>query len=36
MGDRVDQDIFPRLLEFIDEHRTAEPQRFGPIAAATA
>lgn len=28
MGDRVDRDIFPRLLEFIEKHRTAEPQRF--------
>lgn len=30
MGDRVDRDIFPRLLEFIEKHRTAEAQRFDP------
>ncbi|MCL2393667.1 MAG: alpha/beta hydrolase [Acidimicrobiaceae bacterium] len=29
MGERVDRDIFPRLLEFIEAHRTDEPQRFG-------
>jgi cholesterol oxidase len=33
MGYRVDQDIFPRLLEFIEKHRTAEPQRFATSAA---
>ncbi|MDQ3826516.1 MAG: alpha/beta hydrolase, partial [Actinomycetota bacterium] len=33
MGYRVDRDIFPRLVEFIDKHRTAEAQRFEPAAA---
>ena len=33
MGDRVDRDIFPRLLEFIDKHRSDEPQRFEMAAA---
>jgi lysosomal acid lipase/cholesteryl ester hydrolase len=28
MGDRVDRDIFPRLLEFIEKHRFDVPQRF--------
>lgn len=28
MGDRVDRDIFPRLVEFIEKHRHREPQRF--------
>ncbi len=28
MGDHVDRDIFPRLLEFIESHRQDEPQYF--------
>jgi cholesterol oxidase len=38
MGYRVDQDVFPRLVGFIDKHRTAEAQRFDPaeIGAARA
>ncbi|MDQ6616800.1 MAG: alpha/beta hydrolase [Actinomycetota bacterium] len=36
MGDRVDRDIFPRLLEFIEKHRTAEAQRFETTAAGAA
>jgi len=37
MGDRVDRDIFPRLLEFIEKHRWDEPQVFAdaPHAAGT-
>jgi cholesterol oxidase len=35
MGDRVDRDIFPRLIDFIDKHRHDEPQRFERVAAAT-
>ena len=34
MGDRVDRDIFPRLLEFIGKHRTDEPQRFERAAVS--
>lgn len=33
MGERVDRDIFPRLLEFIESHRHDEPQRFEHLAA---
>jgi len=29
MGNRVDRDIFPRLLEFIEQHRTDPTQYFG-------
>jgi lysosomal acid lipase/cholesteryl ester hydrolase len=38
MGYRVDQHVFPRLVEFIDKHRTAEAQRCDPaeIGAARA
>jgi cholesterol oxidase len=36
MGDRVDRDIFPRLLEFIEKHRKDEPQRFDRVAAGAA
>jgi cholesterol oxidase len=36
MGDRVDRDIFPRLVEFIDKHRTAEAQRFDPATVGAA
>jgi lysosomal acid lipase/cholesteryl ester hydrolase len=36
MGDRVDRDIFPRLLEFIEKHRSDVPQRFDNTAAAGA
>ncbi len=36
MGDRVDRDIFPRLLDFIEKHRTDEPQRFERAAAGAA
>lgn len=28
MGERVADDVFPRLLEFIEKHRRDEPQRF--------
>lgn len=28
MGERVDRDVFPRLLEFLEKHRRDEPQRF--------
>jgi cholesterol oxidase len=35
MGDRVDRDIFPRLLEFIDKHRSDEPQQFERAAAGS-
>lgn len=28
MGYRVDRDIFPRLVKFVDKHRTAGAQRF--------
>ncbi|HEX3393181.1 MAG TPA: alpha/beta fold hydrolase [Acidimicrobiales bacterium] len=34
MGDRVDRDVFPRLLEFIEKHRHEEAQRFAPAATA--
>jgi cholesterol oxidase len=34
MGDRVDRDIFPRLLEFMEKHRRDEPQRFERPAVA--
>ena len=33
MGEHVDRDIFPRLLEFIEAHRHDEPQRFEHLAA---
>lgn len=36
MGERVAQDIFPRLLEFIEKHRKDEPQRFEPPVAVGA
>jgi len=36
MGDRVDRDIFPRLLEFITKHRHDEAQRFEPTAVGAA
>jgi cholesterol oxidase len=36
MGYRVDRDIFPRLLEFIEKHRTAKAQRFNPVAVGAA
>ncbi len=36
MGDRVDRDVFPRLLEFIEKHRKDEPQRFEPVAVGAA
>ncbi len=36
MGERVADDIFPRLLEFLEKHRHDEPQRFErvPVGAA--
>lgn len=36
MGERVAQDIFPRLLEFIEKHRKDEPQRFEPVVVGAA
>jgi len=36
MGDRVDRDIFPRLLEFIEKHRKAEAQRFDQPVVGSA
>lgn len=36
MGDRVDRDIFPRLLDFIEHHRKDEPQRFDRAVAGAA
>jgi cholesterol oxidase len=36
MGDKVDRDIFPRLLDFIEEHRKDEPQRFDRAVAGAA
>jgi cholesterol oxidase len=36
MGDRVDRDIFPRLLEFIEKHRGDEAQRFDRRAVGAA
>jgi len=36
MGDRVDRDVFPRLVEFIEKHRHDEPQRFRAVAAGTS
>jgi cholesterol oxidase len=36
MGERVAEDIFPRLLEFIEKHRKDEPQRFEPVAVGAA
>lgn len=36
MGDRVDRDIFPRLLEFIEKHRHDQPQRFDRTAVGAA
>jgi len=36
MGDRVDRDIFPRLLEFIEKHRFDQPQRFDSAAVGSA
>ncbi|MFP5318415.1 MAG: alpha/beta fold hydrolase [Acidimicrobiia bacterium] len=36
MGERVAQDVFPRLLEFIEKHRKDEPQRFERVAVGAA
>jgi cholesterol oxidase len=36
MGDRVDRDIFPRLLDFIEHHRKDEPQRFDRAVVGAA
>ena len=36
MGDHVDRDIFPRLLEFIESHRYDAPQRFDEPAVGAA
>jgi cholesterol oxidase len=36
MGDRVDRDVFPRMLEFIEKHRHDEAQRFAPVVAGAA
>jgi lysosomal acid lipase/cholesteryl ester hydrolase len=36
MGDRVDRDIFPRLLEFIESHRYREAQRFDESSVGAA
>ncbi len=36
MGDRVDRDIFPRLLEFIEKHRWDDPQTFDRVVSGTA
>lgn len=36
MGDRVDRDVFPRLVDFIEEHRHDEPQRFTEVAAGAS
>ena len=36
MGDRVDRDVFPRLLDFIEKHRKDEPQRFERAAVGAA
>jgi len=36
MGDRVDRDVFPRLVEFIEKHRHDEPQCFTAVAAGAS
>jgi cholesterol oxidase len=36
MGDQVDRDIFPRLLDFIEHHRKDEPQRFDRAVVGAA
>lgn len=36
MGERVADDVFPRLLDFIEKHRRDEPQRFERVAVGAA